>query len=222
MTQETVSRSRYAVPGRITVALDAMGLDGPEVDAACGVAEPTVDLWEDGILLPEVWHVRRLAELTGHPADYFYNLEPLPAGRMFVCARRKADRSVVERGELASPICPDCGAACWHSAPNVAGVTVMIERPDPAYGSLIACVVGRTSGRDRRIVWGVRPAAASDRSARHLLRRPHACPTWTATCTAPGPDGRRDCEELANPFPGGPRCAVHSPQRNTAPRLAAL
>lgn len=214
------SRSEYAVPGRITVALDAGGLDGPEVDQACGVAEPTVDLWEAGVLLPQPRHVRLLAELTGMAADYFYKLEPLPASRMFVCARRQADRSVVEPGELAGPVCPDCGAVCWHAAPTRDGVLVLIDRPDPAYGSLVACVVGRTRTRPRRVVWGVRPVAAADHGGRHLLRRPHACPAWPAVCAVPGPGGAGVCGEPARPYPGGPACAVHTPAGDAATRFA--
>jgi hypothetical protein len=53
------------VPWRITVVLDAKGLYGPEVDEACGAAEPDVDLWEAGVLYPTWEQVQRLAELCG-------------------------------------------------------------------------------------------------------------------------------------------------------------
>jgi hypothetical protein len=36
------------VPHAITMALNAHGLYGPEVDRTCGVREPAVDLWEEG------------------------------------------------------------------------------------------------------------------------------------------------------------------------------
>lgn len=57
---------------RITLALDARGLDGPEVDAACGVEEPTVDKWETGELTPTPEQVAALAALTGMPVEFFY------------------------------------------------------------------------------------------------------------------------------------------------------
>jgi hypothetical protein len=40
------------VPHRITMALNLHGHQGPEVDAACGVEEPAVDMWEAGTLYP--------------------------------------------------------------------------------------------------------------------------------------------------------------------------
>jgi hypothetical protein len=52
-------------PYRITIALDARGLYGPEVDEACGAAEPDVDLWEAGKLYPTWEQVLLLAKLTG-------------------------------------------------------------------------------------------------------------------------------------------------------------
>jgi hypothetical protein len=52
-------------PYRITAALDARGLHGPEVDVACGAAEPDVDLWEAGKLYPTWEQVVLLAKLTG-------------------------------------------------------------------------------------------------------------------------------------------------------------
>lgn len=52
-------------PYRITTALNARGLYGPEVDIACGVSEPDVDLWEAGKLYPTWDQVVLLAKLTG-------------------------------------------------------------------------------------------------------------------------------------------------------------
>lgn len=52
-------------PYLITLALDAMGLHGPEVDRACGAEEPAVDLWEAGKLYPTWRQVLLLAKLTG-------------------------------------------------------------------------------------------------------------------------------------------------------------
>lgn len=76
------------VPARITLALDAMGLDGPEVDRACGVEEPTVDLWETGELVPTPDQIRALSRLTGCTVEFFYlPLDPAEQGVSFVCSR---------------------------------------------------------------------------------------------------------------------------------------
>lgn len=52
------------VPARITSALDLHELYGPEVDAACGVAEPDVDRWEAGELYPTWEQLLALAKIT--------------------------------------------------------------------------------------------------------------------------------------------------------------
>lgn len=56
-------------PWRITHALG--DLDGPEVDRACGVEEPTVDHWELGIVYPTWSQLEALAALTGYPVAFF-------------------------------------------------------------------------------------------------------------------------------------------------------
>lgn len=69
------ARRRYdaglVVPHFITIALDAAGLYGPEVDEACGAHEPEVDLWEAGELYPSWSQLCALAELTGVTPAYF-------------------------------------------------------------------------------------------------------------------------------------------------------
>ena len=61
------------------MALDLRGLDGPDVDVACGAVEPAVDLWECGIETPTAEQVKLLAELTGVTPAYFYSpIEPGP------------------------------------------------------------------------------------------------------------------------------------------------
>jgi hypothetical protein len=66
------------VQDRITHALDMHGLDGPELDAACGVAEPQVDWWDRGLLYPTCEQLRRLAALTQvHPG--FFMIQPSAA-----------------------------------------------------------------------------------------------------------------------------------------------
>jgi hypothetical protein len=74
----TVEKRDYAmwkagkiVPWRITIALDAKGLYGPEVDEACGAAEPDVDQWEAGVLYPTWDQLRALSELTGCTPEFF-------------------------------------------------------------------------------------------------------------------------------------------------------
>lgn len=62
---ELLYRGGHLAPWRITMALDAKGLDGPEVDIACGTAEPDVDLWEAGVLYPTWEQVLKLATLCG-------------------------------------------------------------------------------------------------------------------------------------------------------------
>lgn len=59
------------VPDTITLSLDAMGLDGPEVDAACGATEPDVDRWEAGELYPTWEQLKLLATLTGRTPIMF-------------------------------------------------------------------------------------------------------------------------------------------------------
>lgn len=64
--------SRDPNPERITTALNAAGLYGPEVDRACGVEEPTVDLWESGELVPTREQMEALAWLCGVTPTFFY------------------------------------------------------------------------------------------------------------------------------------------------------
>ena len=84
---------RWPYPERITQALDypaapgAVGpLEGPGVDEFCGVAEPTVDLWETGEVIPSDEELAALAELTGYPVEFFYaEPAPLDLGRAIFC-----------------------------------------------------------------------------------------------------------------------------------------
>lgn len=76
------------VPARITMALDAKGLYGPEVDLACGAREPDVDRWEAGTLIPTAVQLRLLAELTGQTVGFFF--EPMPdLGTIWICQRSR-------------------------------------------------------------------------------------------------------------------------------------
>lgn len=58
-------------PYLITTALDMCALHGPEVDEACGVAEPTVDHWESGLVYPTWEQLCALATLTGFAPAFF-------------------------------------------------------------------------------------------------------------------------------------------------------
>lgn len=61
------------VPWLITIALDGKRLYGPEVDQACGVEEPGVDMWEAGTLYPSFEQLCALAKLTGNAPGFFMN-----------------------------------------------------------------------------------------------------------------------------------------------------
>lgn len=78
---EQEAKRRYeaglVVPHYITMALDVNGLYGPEVDEACGAAEPDVDRWESGDLYPSWEQLCLLAKLTGYPVAFFTR-EPNP------------------------------------------------------------------------------------------------------------------------------------------------
>lgn len=84
------ARARHARglvrPYMITHALDAMDLYGPEVDTACGVREPTVDLWEAGHVYPTFDQLCALATLT-RVTPLFLTRDHHVAhdGRMFLC-----------------------------------------------------------------------------------------------------------------------------------------
>lgn len=68
----TDHRHAPPIPARITVALDYIGAEGPWVDVALGGAEPMVDRWEAGELVPTPGQVEKLAALTGFPVAFFY------------------------------------------------------------------------------------------------------------------------------------------------------
>lgn len=55
------------------MALDSCGLEGPEVDVACGGVEPMVDEWETGERVPTPEQMELLADLTQYPVAFFYD-----------------------------------------------------------------------------------------------------------------------------------------------------
>lgn len=75
-------KAGHVQPWRITQALDAAGLWGPEVDEKCGGAEPMVDEWEEGARYPTFEQLLELAALTGvTPAMFMVRpgQDPIPA-----------------------------------------------------------------------------------------------------------------------------------------------
>lgn len=88
----TAHKGPLPVPARITLALDAIGAQGPWVDEFLGGAEPMVDEWETGARLPTPAQVEKLAELTKMPPEYFYrpfdDSWAVPA-QTFICDRTR-------------------------------------------------------------------------------------------------------------------------------------
>lgn len=82
------------VPHRITQALDIRNLDGPEVDWACGVEEPAVDEWEQGVRYPTWEQLLKLAELTDFEPWFFMRpvrhiITPADTSMPFHCDRHR-------------------------------------------------------------------------------------------------------------------------------------
>ena len=74
-------------PRRITMALDMAGAEGPEVDIACGAAEPAVDNWEAGIEVPTARQLELLAEYTGMQVEFFHLPDPPEIDWIAICQR---------------------------------------------------------------------------------------------------------------------------------------
>lgn len=106
---------RKPIPYRITTALDMADLHGPEVDAALGVPEPTVDLWEEGKLVPTGDQLERLAELTGFAVEYFFRERPPQSeeGAMFLCRRGRGGCEVIDPRPAAEVIELHGQATLW-------------------------------------------------------------------------------------------------------------
>lgn len=88
----TDHRGPIPVPARITMALDRIGANGPQVDIDLGGAEPMVDQWEAGELVPTRAQIERLAAYTRMPASWFYR--PVEdweqeISRVFICDRSR-------------------------------------------------------------------------------------------------------------------------------------
>ncbi|MGW0485774.1 hypothetical protein [Nonomuraea sp. NPDC003214] len=99
------------VPGRITMALDAAGLYGPDVDRALGGEEPMVDEWELGIRVPSPRQLVTLARMTGFPVSFFFKpLEEL-TGTAWLCSHSGPRKDRCQTVELGPPVPPVAQAA---------------------------------------------------------------------------------------------------------------
>lgn len=81
-----MSGERRPTPERITLALDAAGLFGPDADRQLGTAEPALDLWEAGELVPTDAQLADLARRAGVTVQWFYGPPP-PDLAGWVCLR---------------------------------------------------------------------------------------------------------------------------------------
>lgn len=124
------------VPARITLALDARGLYGPEVDEAVGTYEGNpagdVDAWELGDATPTRDQVRLLADLCHLPVAFFYTPEDSweRDGHMWICGRSGPNgggRRVCRQVPMATtpPAAEDPHRARQHALD-------MRQRPDPS------------------------------------------------------------------------------------------
>lgn len=89
----------FPVPARISAALELRGLDGPQVDEACGVVEPAVDQWESGELIPTTAQVAALAPFVcvsskGGPYDDQSFVAGFHTGQMWMTLQAAKDTSV--------------------------------------------------------------------------------------------------------------------------------
>lgn len=107
----TALKQSAPTPQRITTALDMAGLYGPEVDAALGVREPTVDQRESGESVPTAAQVRRLAILTGFPVAFFYGPPPPEIRNGWICGSDGCH----PLGETRES-CPHCGGSGFNGA----------------------------------------------------------------------------------------------------------
>lgn len=75
----------HAWPDRITAALDAQDLYGPEVDVACLAVEPAVDQWEAGEAAPTWEQLVALSELAGCTVEFFTESARPELGPVILC-----------------------------------------------------------------------------------------------------------------------------------------
>ena len=80
-------------PARITAALDAANLWGPQVDIQLGGREPMVDEWESGARKPTDEQIVALSELTGVALEWLTMPGP-PKLIGIACMRGRGARSI--------------------------------------------------------------------------------------------------------------------------------
>ena len=127
------------VPHRITLALDIRELYGPDVDRSCGVEEPAVDQWEEGILYPTWEQLLALAEPVDFPVEFFLtptdgDIHALGPGVMFACYRSRRNWNPVV--EIPAPVLAFTPEAI---AATVTGRCVACLNPRPGGRAIHTC-----------------------------------------------------------------------------------
>lgn len=98
--------SGLIAPYLITTALDMCKLHGPEVDEACGVEEPTVDWWENGLVYPTWEQLCALAQLTGFPPQFFSRRGKDPRAALVQTSADLFHKRELNRPHRPGPIVP--------------------------------------------------------------------------------------------------------------------
>jgi transcriptional regulator with XRE-family HTH domain len=160
--QRIAERGARPYPERITFALDAPAapgatgpLEGPGVDEFCGVAEPTVDLWETGELVPTAEQLEALATLTGYPVPFFFAEPPPPFdGPGWLCIRSGKGRGCYPlHGELPDDDPEQLAIRAENIIPGNMPARPPAPRPDaPPPGPLPECS-GPCGRPMRRATW---------------------------------------------------------------------
>lgn len=134
------------IPHLITLALDAAQLDGPEVDIACGAAEPAVDQWEAGTRYPTWEQLCALAELTGNDVRFFTRepgeIHPIGPTVVFACDRSKRKHNPVvevpapilrfDPAAVAATLGGYCAGCAGHPLPHTCEQTALFDVPGKA------------------------------------------------------------------------------------------
>lgn len=89
-------------PKRVTLALDSIDAEGPDVDVACGAVEPAVDEWEAGTRIPSVDQLLALARYTGMRPEWFFVPGPDDPSWLVFCQRSGRGRgcTMVKDGQV--------------------------------------------------------------------------------------------------------------------------
>lgn len=116
---ETFLRAGHLNPRRITLALDAIEAEGPDVDIACGAVEPAVDEWETGTRTPSVDQLLALADFTGMRSEWFFLPGPDDPSWMVFCQRSGRGRgcTMVRDGQVVAVSRPRRARRAAKSSP---------------------------------------------------------------------------------------------------------